>query len=32
VQGRKLVEAQASPDPALLADAGAPLKDLMPVA
>ncbi len=29
VQGRKLVEAKVSPDPALLADAGAPLKDLL---
>lgn len=29
VQGRKLVEAKLSPDPALLADAEAPLKDLL---
>ena len=32
VQGRKLVEARVSPDLAQLADAGVPLKDLMPVA
>ena len=30
VQGRKLVEAGASPDPALLADASVALKDLLP--
>jgi len=30
VQGRKLIEAQASPDVASLADAGVPLKELMP--
>ncbi len=30
VQGRKLVEAKASPDPAKLADASVPLKELMP--
>jgi len=30
VQGRKLVEAGASPDPAQLADAGVPLKELLP--
>lgn len=29
VQGRKLVEAKVSPDPALLADTGVPLKDLI---
>ncbi len=29
VQGRKLVEARVSPDPALLADTGVPLKDLL---
>jgi len=29
VQGRKLVEAGATPDPAALADAGTPLKELM---
>ena len=29
VQGRKLVEAKLSPDPALLADTGVPLKDLL---
>ena len=31
VQGRKLVEAQVSPDLARLADAGVPLKELLPV-
>ena len=30
VQGRKLVEAGLSPDPALLADPGLPLKELLP--
>lgn len=30
VQGRKLVEAGVSPDPAVLADASVPLKDLIP--
>ena len=30
VQGRKLVEARVSPDPAKLADANVPLKELMP--
>ena len=30
VQGRKLVEAHASPDPVQLADAGVPLKELIP--
>jgi 3-phenylpropionate/trans-cinnamate dioxygenase ferredoxin reductase subunit len=30
VQGRKLVEARVSPDPARLADASVPLKELMP--
>lgn len=30
VQGRKLVEARAAPDPARLADAATPLKDLLP--
>ncbi len=30
VQGRKLIEAGVSPDPARLADADAPLKELMP--
>ena len=30
VQGRKLVEVGASPDPAKLADAAIPLKELMP--
>ena len=30
VQGRKLVEAQATPDPVRLADAGTPLKELLP--
>ncbi len=30
VQGRKLVEAKASPDPAKLADGSVPLKELMP--
>ena len=30
VQGRKLVEAGVSPDPAKLADAGVPLKELLP--
>lgn len=29
VQGRKLVEARSAPDPALLADAAVPLKDLL---
>ena len=32
VQGRKLVEAKVSPEVAKLADAGVPLKDLMPAA
>jgi 3-phenylpropionate/trans-cinnamate dioxygenase ferredoxin reductase subunit len=30
VQGRKLVEAKASPDLTKLADAGVPLKELLP--
>jgi 3-phenylpropionate/trans-cinnamate dioxygenase ferredoxin reductase subunit len=30
VQGRKLVEAKVSPDQAMLADAGVPLKELLP--
>ena len=30
VQGRKLVEAQATPDPVRLADAGTPLEELLP--
>ncbi|MES2493800.1 MAG: FAD-dependent oxidoreductase [Pseudomonadota bacterium] len=32
VQGRKLVEAGVSPDPALLADSSVPLKELLPAA
>ena len=30
VQGRKLVETRATPDPVRLADAGTPLKELLP--